>query len=157
MKPLPEDTHTKELTMKNLLLSLIALLSLLSPQAFANTDEVAALYHERMEQRYPTVPFEEFYRAEEDEIPSQVQELRQRQLDDMLHFARTYNLFDIGWSYANHPDVYEVTIEGGEVVAYTFSIVISKNGVPDSRRFYQGSKRVDGVFFVERISDYPLN
>ena len=138
--------------MKNIIFIFIA--ALLSLSSFASADEVADLYHERMEQRYQSINFESFTALSEDQIPLQVQELRDAQMKDMLHFATVYDLFRIGWSYENHANVFEVKVESGEVVAYTFSIVISKNGVPSGRRFYQASKRVDGVFFIERISDY---
>ncbi|MCR9206239.1 MAG: hypothetical protein NXH75_16775 [Halobacteriovoraceae bacterium] len=137
--------------MKNILITFLILFS-----TFASADEVADLYHERMEQRYQTVNFESFTAIAGDDVPLQVQELQQRQLDDMLHFATAYDLFSIGWSYQNSPEVYEVKLDTGETIAYTFSVIISKNGQPTGRRFYQASKRVDGVFFVERVSDYEL-
>ena len=117
-------------------------------------DTVSDLFHERIQERYATINFKEFKKLNPSEVPAQIQELRERQLGDLLHFAETLNLFAQGWSYANHESVYEVSLEDGEVVIYTFSDVIIKDGEPRSRRLYQASKRVDGVFFIERIADY---
>lgn len=137
--------------MKNILLIFIILFSPL-----VSADEVADLYHERMAQRYETVHFESFTPLQGDNVPLEIQALQKDQLDDMLHFATAYNLFSIGWSYQNSPEVYEVKLDTGETIAYTFSVIISKNGEPTGRRFYQASKRVDGIFFIERVSDYEL-
>ncbi len=141
--------------MQKLILFFLMAFSAFSIQA--NTDEVANLYHERIEQRYPQVKFKEFRLLSPEDVPADIKELQEDQLGNLLNFARSYDLFELGWSYENHNDVYEVTVEGGQVVLYTFSDLIIKNGVPDSRRFYQAVRRVDGVFYVGRISDYPLN
>ena len=133
----------------------LVFLAMISGNAFAS-DSVSDTYHQRIEERYQTVKFENFKLLSKEEVPIQIQELQGKQLNDLLQFAEVYDLYRLGWSYSNHNDVFEVTIEGGEVVLYTFSDVIFKDGVPRSRRFYQATKRVDGVFFIERISDYDL-
>lgn len=140
--------------MQKIILSLTLLIGL-NIAALAQTPDAGSdLFHTRIEQRYSNVNFKEFKKLDESEIPAQIQELRERQHNDLLQFARAYDLFAIGWSYAMHDNVYEVSLANGEVVIYTFSDVISKNGVPTGRRFYQASRRVDGVFYIERIADY---
>lgn len=135
---------------------ILTILLLTSFSSFAGNDEVADRYHQRIEERYPNVKFKSFRVLENNEIPQQIDELREQALEELLLFARSYDLFSLGWSYNNHPHVYEVTIEDDQVVLYTFSDEIVKNGVPTARRFYQAQRRVDGVFFISRVSDYNL-
>lgn len=132
------------------------LFTMLSFGTFATEDAVADLYHERMVQRYPQINFSAFELVDSNDIPEIIEELRTGSLLDLLYFAKTYDLFSLGWGYQSHPDVYRVSNDSGKVLAYTFSDVISKDGQPKSRRFYQASLRVDGAFFIERISDYDL-
>ena len=65
-----EGQHMKKLT-----IALLILMTSLT-SAFAIVDDMADLYHERIEQRYQHINFESFTAISEEEVPAQIQELR---------------------------------------------------------------------------------
>ncbi|TNF27000.1 MAG: hypothetical protein EP319_12605 [Deltaproteobacteria bacterium] len=137
--------------------TLFILFSLLfSAFAFSQeSDDLAETLHSRMEMRTPNL-FEGAAFELVDVIPDQVQEVRQKALQELLDFATDYELFDLGFSYKLDERTYSVTNQQGVVVAYTVSVWISKNGEPMTRRFSILHRRVDGIYYVGRIVNYDL-
>lgn len=140
------------------ILILLTLLIGLSNFALAldqqSTDSMAQTFHERLTQREPQI-FEGAQFSLSDNPPDQVKEVIEKSLDELLQFATELDLFSRGFSYDIAPLVYKAT-KGSEVIDYTFSLRIYKNGVATFRRFYNLARRVDGVFYVDHIATYDF-
>ncbi|MBC99281.1 MAG: hypothetical protein CME63_16175 [Halobacteriovoraceae bacterium] len=119
-------------------------------------DYSGELFNQRMTERYPERQIQTFTNRDSLDLPTQVQELRIEAYQDLLAFAQSYNLFQLGWDYELDSRTYEVKDRVDQVIAYNFSIVLYKEGKARTRRFYQASRRIDGYFFVERIANYDL-
>ena len=133
--------------MKKIFLFLTAVLSL---NLFAiDYQDSLSLFHERMIEREP-VYFHNVEISKITDIPAQVEEKRTEALDDLIDFANHLDLFSKGFSYKLNDDVYEVTTNIGDIVAYTFSMTITKNGVVTGIGFVELIRRFDGVFFQAR-------
>lgn len=137
------------------ILLMISMLFALSGSLCATEpSDLAGLFHQRLIERWPHVlQGAKFELASE--TPDQVKEVINQSLDELLDFASELDLFSRGFSYALSPEVYEAKREG-QVIDYTFSIVISKDGVSTFRRFYNLARRVDGVFYVDHLATYDL-
>jgi len=143
--------------MKFLALSLLLSLSSLSLWAGNNTpDYYGEVFNERMSERYPDRQIQDFELLDQSETPAKLIKFEEHVLDRLLFFAQTYDLFNVGWSYAINTNVYRVTNANGKVIGYNFSIDLHKNNEYKSRRFYQASIRADGVYYVERIANYDI-
>lgn len=140
--------------MKTVFILMISLLA--SIQMMANeADTLSDTLHLRMEQREPHLYQDSTFELEE-ALPNQVDEVRERVLNDLLAFAWEYELFDLGFSYELDERTYSVANAEGEVIGYTLSVWIYKNGNEMTRRFYVLNKRVDGVFYVGKIANYDI-
>jgi hypothetical protein len=129
---------------------------LLSTFAFSQeSDDLADTLHSRMEMREPQL-FQGASFELIEVIPEQVEEVRQKALQELLDFATEYELFELGFSYTLDERTYSVTNQEGVIIAYTLSVWISKNGEPMTRRFSILHRRVDGIYYVGRIANYDL-
>jgi len=135
----------------------ISILTLfISFQLFAEvTDTMADTLHVRMIEREPHI-FQNSEIELLEEVPEQVDELREKSLNDLLAFAWQYELFDLGFTYKLSEQTYEVLNADGEIIGYTYSVIISKNGKPMTRQFSVVHRRVDGIFYVGRIANYDF-
>ena len=139
--------------MKHLLL--IIIIGLASINTWA-VDYYGELFNQRMTERFPERNISAFNLLSAEELPIQVTELKEESLEDLLQFARDYDLQDSGWSYALSDETYEVVNGEDQTIAFNFSILIFKYDTAVTRRFYQTSRRVDGIFYIERIANYDL-
>lgn len=137
------------------ILLILTMLLTFSGTLFAtDKSELATTFHQRLAERMPDVfNGSEFLLT--DNPPAQVREVIEKSLDELLSFASELDLFARGFSYALSPEIYQVK-KGETVIDYTFSIVISKNGLATFRRFYNLARRVDGAFYVDHIATYDI-
>lgn len=136
---------------------LILALLFVTFSAFANqADPVADTYHQRLVAKFPQAKITEIRKISIEDVPAEILNLRKEGLQELLDFATDLDLFAIGWSYESHPNIYQAVNESGEVILYTFSTSIIKDDMMTARRIYQADRRVDGVFYIGRVSDYNL-
>ena len=137
-----------------LLLFLVSLCLSSFTYASDSIDEAAQTFHTRMIEREAQI-----YRGAEfilvDEVPSDILETEEKAFNELLAFATRFDLFALGFSYEIDPRTYQA-IKNNSSIGYTFSLIISKDGKPMTRRFYNLSRRVDGVFYVDHIANYDI-
>lgn len=136
---------------------LISILTLfISLQVFADIpDTMADTLHVRMIEREPHIFGNSKINLLE-EVPTEVEELREKSLNDLLAFAWEYELFDLGFAYELSEKTYEVKNAEGQAIGFTYSVIISKHGKQMTRQFSIVHRRVDGVFYVGRIANYDF-
>ena len=141
--------------MKHVFIFAILLLSMTS--SFAQDDELSSLLHERIEQREPEVYTGASFEHVEFEVlkDENILGLINNEYEIMMAFATQQNLIEQGFSYTVDSNVYKV-IKDNAINGYTFSIIIAKNSNNIYRRFFIVNKRVDGVFYVSRITHYEM-
>ena len=139
--------------MKYLILTILISISTINTWA---VDYYGELFNQRMTERFPERNISTFNLLSDEELPIQVAQLKEESLEDLLQFARDYDLQDSGWSYALSDETYEVINGEDQTIAFNFSILIYKYDTAVTRRFYQASRRVDGIFYIERIANYDL-
>ena len=139
--------------MKKLLLTTLFLLTCSSVCA-DNIDYDAQKFNEREQQRHPKLYKDSVVMLSE-RTTNEIKQLQAAELEVLIDFATSYELQEVGFSYATNPNIFVIMKKGSEeVLAYTFSIDVLKNGQVSARRFCVASKRVDGSFYVSRLSDY---
>ncbi len=139
--------------MKYLLLTILIGLSTINTWA---VDYYGELFNQRMTERFPERNISTFNLLTGQELPAQLNQLQEDSLEDLLQFARDYDLQASGWNYALSEETYEVINDQDQTIAFNFSILIYKYDTAVTRRFYQASRRVDGIFYIERIANYDL-
>jgi hypothetical protein len=132
-------------------LILVTLLTLFISQSVFSKDieNITETFHSNLEERSP-----EYYNNPTikllEEIPAEIEVFTAGTLIDLVNFAISLDLFSKGFEYNLNDQIFEITNEEGQPIAYTFSITIKKDGKVSSVGMYELHRRFDGVFYQSR-------
>lgn len=88
-------------------------------------------------------------------VDERLVDLVKSEYDDLLAFADTFDLFELGFSYQVYEATYAFSSNDADKF-YAFAIDIKKKGLSLTRRYYEVSIRVDGVPYVSRVVNYDF-